>query len=98
MRGKFSVVKKKRVYEFRVSFLKVFPFFLEAKKRKKKRRKENTKKKKEEEEEEEEFLCKLSSPVVEKNKTQKKSGRGVLFARRRFARALWSKEGRLWVF
>ena len=99
MRGKFSVVKKKRVYEFRVSFLKVFPFFLEAKKRrKKKKRKHKKKKEEEEEEEEEEFLCKLSSPVVEKNKTQKKSGRGVLFARRRFARALWSKEGRLWAF
>jgi len=69
---------------------------LEAKKRKKKEEKKTQKKK--EEEEEEEFLCKLSSPVVEKNKTQKSGPRGVLFARRRFARALWSKEGRLWVF
>ena len=97
MRGKFSV-KKKRVYEFRVSFLKVFFPFFGSKKKKKKEEKKTQKKKEEEEEEEEEFLCKLSSPVVEKNKTQKKSGRGVLFARRRFARALWSKEGRLWVF
>ena len=53
---------------------------------KKKKKEEKKTQKKKEEEEEEEFLCKLSSPVVE-NKTQK-SGRGVLFARRRFARAL----------
>ena len=55
MRGKFSVVKKKRVYEFRVSFLKVFPFFGWKQKKEKK--------KKEEEEEEEEFLCKLKKKV-----------------------------------